>query len=308
MSHPGWYLLLNPAAGGGRGAKLRREVEQQLHRAGLDHTLYVTRVPGDAIQAVRSALHAGYRKIIVAGGDGTLNEAANGILGQAAISPQAVSLGLIPVGTGNDWRRTWKIPAGIKESVEILKKGNSVLQDAGKISCFKDGKPYHSWFVNIAGCGFDARVAYAANEAKKKGKSGLLTYIGQLVGTMYSYRAQKATIETDGQKQEVDLFALLAGIGKYGGNNMKLVPDADPADGWLDVTLVRNIARLKVVMNLGGLFSGRFVRLPEVQQIRCRQVRIETGEQMLFQADGESVGHAPVGITLVPAALRVIVP
>jgi diacylglycerol kinase family enzyme len=151
-------------------------------------------------------------------------------------------------------------------------------------------------------------VAYAANRAKENGQSGMLTYIGQLISTLYSYKEPRVKIWLDDRAFEVELFSILAGICKFAGNNMLLLPDAVPNDGLFDITLATKISKLNVVLNLPKLFNGKFVKLKEVKQFRCSKVRIESFPAIALQADGESIGETPVLFDVIPNAIRIVVP
>jgi len=308
MKSDDWYLILNPQAGGGKGARSKQKILEVLHHHRLPHILYETTAAGDATKVARDAISNGFRKIIVAGGDGTLNEVAAGIVGQDEVESHEITLGLIPVGTGNDWRRTWNIPESIDSAVKLLVGARTERQDAGRMEFHKNGQKQISYFMNVAGCGFDAEVAFAANRAKEQGHSGVLTYIGKLISTLVSFRTQPVKIWMDGESRQVELFAVLIGICKFAGNNMKLVPDANPSDGLFDITLATRISKLKVIANLPKLFNGKFVKLKEVQQYRCKTVKIEATSRALLQADGESVGEVPAEFFIIPSALTVVVP
>jgi len=279
-----------------------------LQRFGITYQLHETTGRGDATFAVKRAIESGFRNVIVAGGDGTLNEVAAGVLGQEFVKSTEVKLGIIPVGTGNDWRRTWGISNSITEAIKIIVSGKTVFQDAGKIQFRSEGKSLVSWFLNVAGCGFDAHVVFAANLAKERGHSGVLTYVSKLITTLVRFKHQQVTIWIDDHKWEVDLFAVLIGIGKFAGNNMKLVPNADPTDGYFDVTLATRISKLKVILNLPKLFNGKFIHLKEVHQVRCKTVRIDSDQTLFLQADGESTGEAPVLFEIIPNALCIFAP
>ncbi|MBX7203031.1 MAG: diacylglycerol kinase family lipid kinase [Bacteroidia bacterium] len=303
-----WFLVLNPAAGGGRGKKLLPEIESALNEAQIKYSLHLTTEPGEAIWAVQEAIAAGLRNIIAAGGDGTFHEVANGILTQSIVDPSALTLALIPAGTGNDWPRTWQIPSDIKGAVRVLSEGHTCLQSAGLIQYHLNGLPCTRWFVNVAGCGFDAAVAAAANKAKENGRSGYLTYVFQLVQTLFRYKEVASHLQINQQSILVDLFAVLAGIGKYAGNGMMLVPEANPASNQFSITLVKKIPRLKVVRNLPKLFNGRFTTMREVSILQGSKLAINAGRNLLLQADGESLGEAPVTFEIFPARIKLVVP
>ena len=287
-----WYLILNPQSGGGKGGKLERKIFLELNNAGIKYSYYKTSFAGDAIEATTSAIRNGFKKILVAGGDGTLNEVVNGILSQDEKPSEEILLAQIPIGTGNDWRRTWGIPKGIKESISLLQNPHSTLQDVAKITFDNAGIEQEKWFLNIAGCGFDAEVTLAANRKKDKGRSGFFTYIAQLIKTLRHFKEPLIVFEIDSESYKEKIFAILAGVCKYAGNSMLLVPDANPKDGFFHLSIAKEINRLKVIRNLHRLFNGSFVNLEEVNVYKCKRLHIKT-PHLPIQADGESIGQTP---------------
>ena len=301
-----WYLILNPQAGGGKGAKLENKIYQHLKAAEIRFVVFKTNHAGEAIIASRNAVQEGYKKIVVAGGDGTLNEVANGILSQEYYPSVDILLAQIPVGTGNDWRRTWGIPKGLQESISLLRNPERTLQDVAKVTYQNSGLEESKWFINIAGCGFDAEVTLAANQKKAKGQSGFFTYISQLIKTLKQYKEPKMSFEIDSEKFEYDIFAILAGVCRYAGNSMLLVPDADPRDGYFHLTIAKKIKRTKVIRNLHRLFNGSFVDLEEVSVHQCKHLQIKTAG-LPIQADGESIGETPAMFEIFEKKLQVVI-
>lgn len=302
-----WFLIVNPSAGGGKAQNHIQQIEVLLEAANLAFEIDVTACPGDATKITSAAIAEGYRKFIVVGGDGTLNEVANGILSQKLIPSTEILLAQLPLGTGNDWRRTYGIPDKLEDCVKIIKEGKTKIQDAGFITYSHQGQKKEQYFINVAGCGFDAHVTADANKKKLAGKSGTLTYIGSLISSIRTYKEPTATIEIDGEKSQLEIFTLLAGICKYAGNKMKLVPHAIPNDGLLQTIKVRKISRLKIVFNIARLFNGSFTKLAEVEAGSCSKIKVESESTLLLQVDGESLGEAPFEIEIIPSCLRVIV-
>jgi YegS/Rv2252/BmrU family lipid kinase len=301
-----WYLILNPKAGGGKGARVENKIYQHLKAAEIRFDVFKTNYAGEAIIATRNAIQQGYKKIVVAGGDGTLNEVANGILSQTFYPSEEIILAQIPVGTGNDWRRTWGIPLCMRESISLLRNPKRTLQDVAKVTYLNSGVEESKWFINIAGCGFDAEVTLAANQKKAKGQSGFFTYIFQLIKTLKQYKEPQMKFEIDSKEFEDDIFAILAGVCRYAGNSMLLVPDADPRDGFFHLTIAKKIKRTKVIRNLHRLFNGSFVNLEEVSDHQCMRLHIKTAG-LPIQADGESIGETPAMFEIFEKKLQVVI-
>ena len=169
------------AAGGGKTKKDWPYISQLLQREGIryepsftDHRLHASII-------ARNKIKEGYSKIIVVGGDGTMNEVINGVFAQKRIHTTEVMLGMISVGTGNDWARTFNIPSDYEGAIRTIKEQKTFIQDAGLVSYLKNGKEWKRYFINIAGMGFGARVVERANRSKEKGKSKLVKAEGKAI-------------------------------------------------------------------------------------------------------------------------------
>lgn len=308
MQHPEtWSVILNPSAKGGNAAKSWKKLEKQLQATQVTYKLHLTEKSGDGTRIAHQIIQTGDRKILVVGGDGSLNEVIQAILDQEIVPSTEIQVAIFAAGTGNDFVKTWKIPLKIEPFVQMLKQGNVVIQDAGAIQYLNTNKP-KQYFINVAGIGFDALVAYRANEAKKSGKSGLLTYISALIGSLKAYQAADCEVEIDGKSSRFPVFTVLAGIGKYAGSGMKLVPDAVPNDGLFHVTAVSQISKMKIVRNLGKLFSGRFTHFSEVHISTAKVIRIMPSTQLFVEADGESFGSGAVEFSILPAQIKITIP
>lgn len=303
-----WFLLVNPAAGGGMAIKKLPKIENALKNEGIKYLIAKTHHAGEANIIIQEAIIEGYRNFLIAGGDGTLNEVVNGIMSQTSAVPEEITIAQLPVGTGNDWRRTWNLPKTINECIALLKHGKRVLHDIGEINYTESLESKILWFINIAGIGFDAKVAYAANIQKEKGNSGLHVYLSELIKSLISFKEPEFAVSTDSKTLTFEGFTVLAGICRYAGNKMKLVPDADPQDRLLSVVLVKKLTKLKIIRNLPKLFSGKFIQLSEVSNFHCKEIIIKSNPPFFMQVDGESKGKSPVKIKVAEHQISVIVP
>jgi YegS/Rv2252/BmrU family lipid kinase len=251
-----WLMIVNPNAGVKKGVRDWTLISRLLNEAGISHLCVLTEHRNHANQLVGEFIAEGYRKIAVVGGDGTLNEVVNGIFQQKHTNPSDISLGMIPVGTGNDWCRTFGIPFDYRDAVRILARGNTFQQDVGKISYFKGHEPFHRYFINIAGMGYDALVAKKTNISKEKGRGGPLTYLYFVFSSLFQYKFVEAVIEVD-EKQvfKGEIFSMNVGICKYNGGGMMQVPAAIPDDGLFDVTLIRKAPKWMVIRHAGKLYD-----------------------------------------------------
>lgn len=301
-----WHLLLNPHAGGGKGAQDRKKIEALLQRSDIRYQLSLSNYPGHAIHLAKELVESGATHIIVAGGDGTLNEAVNGIFLAGGTATPHITLGMIPVGTGNDWTKTFGIPDHYRQAIDIILEHKTVLQDVGEIISVINGRTSLRYFVNIAGFGFDALVARKANILKFKGITGIRVYIQSLLSGYLRYRSRPVQIIIDGQVTEVSLFSASIGIGKFNGGGMMQVPEAHPLKGLFHITIIRKIGIWGILTNFKGLYSGKFIRDRRVSTHAGKEVLIQAGFPVPGEADGETLGNGTFRIGIIPHRLRVI--
>jgi YegS/Rv2252/BmrU family lipid kinase len=301
-----WLVIVNPNAGVRKGERDWPKISCMLDRFGFSFSSVITDYPGHAIEVVRKKIGQGYRKIMVVGGDGTLNEVINGIFSQSMVPSLAVTVAMITVGTGNDWARMYNIPRSYKHAIRTISRGKTFVQDVGKVSYMsRDGK-VNRFFANLAGMGFDAQVARRTNMKKAKGKGGPMSYMINLFQSLLQYRSRDITIDIDGSIIKASVFSMNVGICKYNGGGMMQAPHAVADDGLLALTIIRKVSKLKVIRSVKMLYDGSFVKLPEVSTHKGRLIKVSSEREILLEADGETLGKGPFEFSIIPAALRVV--
>jgi YegS/Rv2252/BmrU family lipid kinase len=296
-----WLAVVNPNAGRRKGEKDWPEIAALLTKKALPFRAVFTRHRGHATTLCRQYLQKGFRNFLIVGGDGTLNEAIHGILSTDKALAEETFIAMIPLGTGNDWCRYHQIPLDYAGAVEVLARGRTMLQDAGLIRMGE----VQRHFLNMAGMGYDGLVALKTNAQKEKGGGGPLSYLFNLLASLFTYKMVDARIRLDDREFNVRLFSLSVGICKYNGGGMMQAPNALPDDGLLDLTIIRRLSKWAVIRNVPRLFDGSFTRLPMVFTGQGKEVEIEA-EGLLIEADGESVGQSPCRIHILPAAIAVV--
>ncbi|MBN2485146.1 MAG: diacylglycerol kinase family lipid kinase [Bacteroidales bacterium] len=303
---PEWLVVLNPHAGCGRGFRDKGRISGLLDSSQLNYKLVVSEYPRHAITLTKEFIEQGYRKIIVAGGDGTLNEIVNGIFLQEAVPPGEIIVAMLPVGTGNDWIKTFGIPADYEKALKIILDGKVIKQDIGKVSFTDQNEEKVRFFANMAGFGFDAMVARKANSLKEKGRSGLLVYLQSLISSFVEYQVCKTKI-TIGENQIDDLvFSASIGIGKFNGGGMMQAPFAVPDNGEFQVTVIKKIGILGILRNIGRLYTGDFIKDRRVSTFKSTRIKIIGSRQIPGEVDGEILGNSTFIIEMVPERLSVI--
>lgn len=304
-----WLVIVNPNAGRRKGEKDWMQIAKLLEDEGFDFEHVMTRERFHAIEITKEAIERGYKQIIVVGGDGTLNEVVNGIFQQKKFPTTGITIGMITVGTGNDWGRMYQVPFDYDKAVKTIRKGRKVIQDAGQVNYQVEGKKESRYFANMAGMGYDALVAQKTNAMKEKGKGGPMAYFYNLLTGLYQYKSTYLEIEVDGECVfENDIFSMSLGICKYNGGGMMQLPHAVPDDGIFDITVVEKISKFRVLRNIKNLYDGSFEHLKEVKMFRGKSVNIVSRPKnsIFLETDGESLGHSPLHFSILPKSICLI--
>jgi YegS/Rv2252/BmrU family lipid kinase len=305
MQNKAWAVIVNPSAKGGKAAKIAQKLWAIFDARKITYVIYETKSQGGGEECARQCMDDGHTQILIAGGDGSVYDVLNGMLSHPNYSVESYKLAVFPIGTGNDFARITKASASPDHFAELLEKMNFRRFDVGQI--IRERHPIR-YFINVAGLGFDAQVAAYANDLKKKGYSGIITYVFALLATLFRYRDVDCTLSVDDAEPfRMSLFTVLAGNGTHAGNGMRLAPDANPADGYFHITCVGKISRLKVVLNVHRIFAGTFKHFKEVKIYTARSLRIVPHENVAIQTDGEWLETGAVEFKILPAAVQMLV-
>jgi len=291
-------VIVNPVAGRGAVGRLIPSIKEGLQRVGLTYDLVVTKRPGEAVFLAQAAVSEGYETIVAVGGDGTVNEIANGLM-RTGESPPACSLGIIPLGSGNDFIKVLNLPTNIPGACERIAAGSPVTLDLGRVN--------DRYFVNGVGMGFDAQVAVEAG--KIPWLTGLPLYLLAVLRTLLlNYRTPQATIQMDDRTIRQSITMCYVGIGRCAGGGFWLTPDADPADGLFDLAIARGLGRLGILRLLPEVMKGTHVDKEPVTMARTRRLVVDLEEPVSAHADGEIIYRAVqhLEFEVLPQALRVL--
>ena len=294
------FIILNPAAGQEDPARLRRLVGGAFAARLAPFDLAETSHPGHATELARDAVRLGYRAVCVVGGDGTLAEAATGLVGSD------VPLAIIPRGTANQVAQNLHIPLDLEQAVDVAVQGTQVPMDLGSI---RDRA-----FALVAGAGFDASVMAAATRSLKE-RWGFAAYIYAAVKEALGAAPAEFRIVADGREIRVRAVSvMLANVGELFAAflpfSLPLAPQPARSwqDGLIDVVILapRNLADFAGV--LWSAARHRFGGDERLIHLQARQVTIEAEPAVPVQIDGDPAGYAPVRASVLPAAIRVLVP
>ncbi len=303
-----WFVIVNPTSGGGKGLEDFPKISHLLRKHGIEHDPVFTEHRYHATELTVEAANRGYRKIIVVGGDGTLNEVVNGLFIQKQCKPKEILLAVIAVGTGNDWVRTFGTPRNYTAAIRAIVEGNSFLQDVGKVTYTESKVEQTRYMANVAGLGFDAYVIQIFNHLKLKGYKGKWLYLYSLAKGFFSAKPVGATIEVDGEViYSRLLFSLAVGICRYNGGGIQQLPRAVADDGLLDLTIIRPVHWWHVVFRARRLFNGEIYSIGHVHHAQGKSIKITSAPSMPLETDGELQGGTPVTISVVPQAIKIVV-
>ncbi len=304
-----WNVIVSSRSGGGKALEDWPDIAKLLNNKGIDYSEHITDHAYHAIELAKEAVRNGYRKLLVIGGDGAMHEVLNGLYSQSEVSPSEVTLGLIPVGSGNDWSRLHQIPHDYKKAVELIAgaAAHTRVQDVARVHTRMDGKPYCRYMINIGGLGFDSEVCHRFDLAKERGHAGDKQYLKSLLTGFLSYKPLRFRVAVDGEEfYRGTAFSVALGLGKYCGGGMMQTPDAVPDDGLIDVTVVGKLSKWKFLLKVPSLFKGDIFKHKEVTHTRGRQVEISAAPYSYMEVDGEPVGITPVRIEVIPAGVQVV--
>lgn len=296
-------LIFNPAAGP-RG-ELRRDLERvtdYLNQRGWHVATRATRKPGDATELARVAVAARCKAVLVAGGDGTIHEVVNGLVGSET------AMGVLPVGTGNVWAKEIGLPTLTLTQPDRLLAAARMLVD-GEVRWVDVGQANDRFFLICSGVGIDSTVAAQVEPRTRATKQlGALPYLSAGLRVASAFRGVRSTIVVDGRTIHTKIIlVVVSNIQLYGGL-VKMTPEARVDDGLLDIRIFKGMGPAWVLRHVAGVFTHRHLRDPMVAHFQGRQVTIHTAEPFPVQMDGEPMGSTPISFEVVPRALRVLVP
>jgi len=298
--HPEWNrriaVILNPGAGRGQGARRRTELEALLRSwtaraADAEWRIVETTAAGTAGALAGQAVEQGANIVTAAGGDGTLNEVINGIVGSGAICA------LLPLGTGNDFARHIGLNTDLDRSVRNLFEGQPQPVDLGRAG--------DRWFVNIAGCGFDALVAERINRGVRH-LHGAAAYVVAVCQCLRTFKAAQMSLVLDGRQMETRaVMCSVANASSYGGG-MLVAPGAKIDDGLFDICLLLDAGRIEFLRAFPRVFKGTHISHPKVTMLTAAEISINSVPPLPILIDGDVVGTTPVTFTMHRHALQML--
>ena len=292
-------VIVNPSSASGSTGEAWPQIASDLRSQFGSFRVVFTKRRGDAAALAGEAARKGAKFIIACGGDGTVSEVANGILS----SGKDVELGILPSGTGGDFRRTLEIPSQSRAAARVLSTGRTVKIDVGRVSFIdNNGNEAMRYFLGVASCGMSTKVI-------ERVKSEKVSFASSLLQTaMRSTPIRLAVQLDDSHERHLVVLNLCVANARYFGGGMKIAPDAKLTDGKFDVVGVGDLSALKIFTSAPRVYMGSHLSMPEVSHAHARKVTIrpaDRGSEVALEIDGELPGKLPATFQIIPAALRV---
>jgi diacylglycerol kinase (ATP) len=303
-------VIVNPASGGGKTGRGWPETAARLRSAGLDFDYALTEGPARATELARAAVGEGRSLVVAAGGDGTISEVSCGFFAGGEPIQTRSRLGVLPMGTGGDFRRTFAMSRDLETVAATLLAGRTRRIDAGRVRYRRaDGGEAVGHFVNVADAGIGGQVVRMVN-SRRKVLSGEITFTLASGLALLRWRNQPMKVVADGQVRELTAQQVVVANCQYFGGGMRIAPYALPDDGLFDVIIGGDLSRLESVRLMGPLRSGEHLerRVDKIDHLTASRVEVSSPSTILLDLDGEQPGMLPAVFEVLPGAIELVVP
>lgn len=303
-------VIVNPKAGSCSVGRDWPRISTNLQKAGLSFDHEFTNRTGQAIEIASQAINSGYSYLVAVGGDGTINEVANGIL--RSNNPHNVLLGFVSAGTAHALSFSLSVANDYKgiDDYSFLCGQKRALIDVGVVQCWNRGKMIERFFLNEASVGFSAEIVNSWESLPIRiGKSANLA-LRTVVGyeSLALHRNKNIRLFVGNEVESISAFTVIVSNGRYCANKMLIAPHASFDDGLLNAIIVGNISKFKLLRLVPTLYTGSHVNHSGIREKTTEFIRIESDEHLLVEADGDIIGECPASFWVKPSALTVAVP
>ena len=299
-------IIINPNAAGGRAGVVFKKIEDRLFKVLGKFIVAVTKRPEDVAEHLDAAVAAEVTHLIAIGGDGTNHAVINALAKRPGLD---LTFGSLPVGTGRDWARSLGIPSEPEAAVEWLSRAQTVSCDLGKVEyldTMKGGQKATRTFLNIASAGVSGEVDARVNRSRHRTS---LTFLRATVATLFQYKPQRIVVNCDGKTfYSGSCYLVAVANGRCFGRGMWIAPHALINDGKFDVVLVEGMPRLRILVALQSVFSGKHLKRSDVHQTRAAEVFVHSEDGPLgMDLDGEEAQGQDLQFTIQAGAIKVLV-
>lgn len=307
---PEWFFIINPRAGSGKTMSEWIPAEKKIEKLGIPYTTAFTDHERHAVVLAAEAAEAGYRKIISVGGDGSMHETFNGIMewcDRTGTNSEEFTIGVIPIGSGNDWIKEMKVPKDTMEAVDVIAKGRTAKMDVVRVES-AGGKI--TYMANVGGTGFDSHVCSRVNMQKAHGKRNKMIYLNALRYTLTHMHPINLKIVADGKELFTGpLYSISLGNGRYSGGGMQQTPDARIDDGKVDIMICPKMPLLKIGMDMPKLLQGKINEARYLVFSRFSRLEIIPEDPRscdIIELDGEIEGSLPAIVSVGERSIKAL--
>ena len=289
-------LIINPASANGKTGQEWPGLVAEAQRLGVRVEERLTEAAGHASELAREASMDGADIVVAVGGDGTVHEVVNGLVGAGGVPFGTAALGVIARGTGRDFIRSHAIPTKAADAIRAIDVGELIATDDPE-----DGRR----FANAASCGVTGAIALRANQMSKR-LGGTPTFLIAAFQGFRGYTNTPVHVELDGRPMDVTASAIVCAIGHSLGGGIKVAHGARQDDGLLDMVLVGDVGAKDLALNLHRLYTGTLGEHPEITHVKGLEVKVSGATPLQIEADGELAGTTPATFRCLPGALRLV--
>lgn len=305
-----WYIIINPLAGSGKTMTDWEKAEKKLRELGVGYKVVKTEYAGHAIRLAARAAEKGYRRFLAVGGDGSVHELFCGLMNvvnHMGLRSEDFTLGVIPIGTGNDWIRSLNLPGSIDGVIKLISNKSFHFQDIVSMTG-ADGKK--TYMANIGGTGFDSMVCEKVNGEKAVGHRSPFLYVKAMIQTVI--QSQVINVEVIADDKTIfkgPCYSISFGNGPYSGGGMRQTSAAIMNDGKFDVMIVPVLPLATIAANIYRFYTGTTHKCRHVIYSQCRHLKVlplDRYSEVSFEADGEVEGYLPLEISMLDTHMKVV--
>ena len=297
-------FLVNPASANGSTGRRWPELARRAAAAGLEGATLFSERQGHLAELAREAALDGAELLVVVGGDGSVNEVANGLAGLG----RQPEVAIVPRGTGWDFSRTFGIPRKVDDAVHVALEGDVRTIDVGRASYRAwDGSDATTSFANVASAGMSGAIAQRANETTKA-LGGKASYLWATFAVFSGWEATEIEVVVDGERRTGRMFDVVVANGRFFGGGLQICPEAEPDDGLFDVLTIGDVTKRDLVLTMPKMYRGTHLPHPKAELLRGPSVTVTSETPLPIELDGEQPGTTPVTFEVAAGALRLRVP
>jgi YegS/Rv2252/BmrU family lipid kinase len=301
-------VILNPWAGRGAAGQRRPDLEAALREQGVDFTLLTTHARGGATELTYQAIGQGYECVVAVGGDGTINEVVNGIIGSREAGGHGAALAIVPLGTGSDFVKALNTvePNDVWGAARRIAAGQVRSVDAGMVTVEAGAQTIRRAFVNGLGMGIDAQVAVESNNLPNL--RGFAVYLVAVMRALATYKAHVMSVKFDDYEVRRRLLFASVANGQVQGGGFRMTPDAIINDGLLDLCIVDKMRLDEIVRHFTRLIEGTHTTLRQVTMGRARHIEVSSNGPIPVATDGEVIATDArhVVVDVLPGAVQLV--